>query len=208
MQTPKETCHAVDDGQLAHWIELMVAQDERALSDLYEATLARVFGLTLRIVRSHALAEEVVEETYFQAWRQAIRFDPHKGNVLTWLLNMARSRAIDAMRKEERFAHQELRTEEAEGESGHTSVLADDLLEIAWNNQRIRDALLTLGAQPRQLLALAFFKGLSHEEISHHMALPLGTVKTQIRRALASLKVSLRDLAPEAFGAQKVNTEQ
>jgi RNA polymerase sigma factor (sigma-70 family) len=197
-----ETPAISEDEQLALLIDKMVGHDEKALSRLYEVTLSRVFGLTLRIVRSRTLAEEVVEETYFQAWRQAVRFDPRKGKAITWLLNMARSRAIDAIRKEEKFEHGELQRDELEGLVVQSGILADELLDIARNSQRIREALLALGAQPRQLVALAFFRGLSHEEISQHMMLPLGTVKTQIRRALASLKVTLSDLAPQGFDGQ------
>lgn len=194
-----------DDIQLGLWIEQMVGQNEAALSKLYEATFSRVFGLILRIVRNRSLAEEVVEETYFQAWRQAVRFDPSKGKAITWLLNIARSRAIDMLRKELKFEHSDLEAEESAGTVFEYSAVGDELVDLARSNHRIREALLALGAQSRQLVALAFFKGFSHEEISNHMTLPLGTVKTQIRRALASLKVLLNDLGPEAQDSQKLS---
>jgi RNA polymerase sigma factor (sigma-70 family) len=194
-----------DDLQLAVLIEQMVAQNEGALSKLYEATLPRVFGLVLRIVRNRSLAEEVVEETYFQAWRQSVRYDPTRGRAITWLLNIARSRAIDALRKEDKFEHFDLETEGVDSSVDESSLVYDELIDVAKNSHRVKEALLTLGAQPRQLVALAFFKGFSHEEISEHMTLPLGTVKTQIRRALASLKVLLNDLGPEALESQKLS---
>ncbi|MFX4817154.1 sigma factor, partial [Acinetobacter baumannii] len=82
--------------------------DERALMALYEATLSRVYGLVLRLVRRPQLAEEVAEEVYVQVWRQAPRFDAARGRPLTWLLGMARSRAIDAIRREARYQHESL----------------------------------------------------------------------------------------------------
>jgi Sigma-70 region 2 len=78
--------------QLNAWIEAVVQRDERALTALYDATMPRVYGIVMRIVRKSALAEEVVEDTFFQVWRQAARFDPARGNAWAWLLGMARPR--------------------------------------------------------------------------------------------------------------------
>ena len=185
---PAEAC----EEQIAVWIDHIVDRDERALAALYDATLSRVYGLVLRVVRRPALADEVVEDTYFQVWRQAVRFDPARGRALPWLLGMARSRAIDAVRREARFQHDSL-----DAESGHEVEFdtppADDLLDAARGHADLHQALLQLNAQPRQLVALAFFRGLSHEEIASHTALPLGTVKSQIRRALITLRQALGD---------------
>lgn len=181
---------AASEQQLAAWIEAIVDHDERALAALYDATFARVFGLVRRIVRSATLAEEVVEDAYFQVWRQAARFDPARGKALTWLLAMARSRAIDALRREARFAHDTL-DDECPAEPAGTEPFQDDLLDLARNRADLHQALMLLGAQPRQLVSMSFFRGLSHEEIAEQMDLPLGTVKSQIRRALLALRDAL-----------------
>ena len=181
---------AATDPQLAAWLAAIVEQDERALAALYDATFARVFGLVLRIVRDAALAEEVVEDAYFQVWRQAVRFDPARGRALTWLLSMARSRAIDALRREARFAHEAL-DEDGGPEPPSADPEPDELLELARRHADLHRALTRLGAQPRQLVSMSFFRGLSHEEIAVQMGLPLGTVKTQIRRALRVLRDAL-----------------
>jgi RNA polymerase sigma-70 factor (ECF subfamily) len=179
-----------DDERLAAWIDAIVDHDERALSALYDATVARVYALTLRLVRRSVLAEEVVEDTYFQVWRQAARFDAARGRPMTWLLGMARSRAIDAIRREARFEYTSLDAEDApEVEDG--SAAADDLLDAARCHADLHRALMLLNAQPRQLVALAFLRGMSHEEIAEHTTLPLGTVKSQIRRALITLRETL-----------------
>ena len=183
---------AATDPQLAAWLAAIVEQDERALAALYDATFARVFGLVLRIVRDAALAEEVVEDAYFQVWRQAVRFDPARGRALTWLLSMARSRAIDALRREARFAHEAL-DEDGGPEPPSADPEPDELLELARRHADLHRALTRLGAQPRQLVSMSFFRGLSPEEIAVQMGLPLGTVKTQIRRALRVLRDALGD---------------
>ena len=196
----KPGCPSPDDAQLAAWIEGIVDHDERALLALYEATLSRVYGLVLRLVRRSQLAEEVAEEVYFQVWRQAPRFDPERGRPLTWLLGMARSRAIDAIRREARFQHEEL-DEESVPLSAPAAESGDELLAVAQGHAELHRALLLLKPQPRQLVALAFFNGLSHEEIASQTSLPLGTVKSQIRRALITLREALGDTGAHALPA-------
>lgn len=176
-----------EEAQLAEWIARVCERDERALTALYDATLSRVYGLVLRVVHRPQLAEEVVEDTFFQVWRQAPRFDPARGRALAWLLAMARSRAIDALRREARFQHDSL-DEDSAAELPAEQAGADALLALARGHAELQGALLKLAAQPRQLVALAFLRGLSHEEIASQTALPLGTVKSQIRRALITLK--------------------
>lgn len=197
VESPAEPVHArpladIAEGQLIEWIDGIVDHDELALTALYEATLSRVYGIVLRVVRRPALADEVVEDTYFQVWRQAARFDPVRGRALTWLLGMARSRAIDAIRREARFQHDSLDVDSAPDIEDHKPA-ADDLLDAAREHADLHRALMLLNAQPRQLVAMAFFKGLSHEEIASQTSLPLGTVKSQIRRALLTLQQALRD---------------
>lgn len=191
---------SLDDVQLEGWIAAIVDHDERALLALYEATLSRVYGLVLRLVRRAQLAEEVAEDVYFQVWRQAPRFDPARGRPLTWLLGMARSRAIDAIRREARFQHEELDDDVASA-SAPAAESGDELLAVAQGHAELHRALLLLKPQPRQLVALAFFNGLSHEEIASQTHLPLGTVKSQIRRALITLRESLGDTGAHALPA-------
>ena len=183
------------DPHLDGWIGAIVERDERALAALYDATFARVYGLVLRIVGRRELAEEVVEDTFFQVWREAPRFDPSRGRALAWLLGMARSRAIDAIRRETRFMRGRVDPDDAppspDGAPG-----GDDLLAVARSHAALHRALQLIDPQPRQLVALAFFRGLSHEEIAAQTSLPLGTVKSQIRRALTTLRRVLGDDPP------------
>jgi RNA polymerase sigma-70 factor (ECF subfamily) len=184
---PAPAAAELDDGQLAGLIRRIVEHDEKALAALYDATSARVHGLALRILQRSALAEEVVEDTYWQVWRQAPRFDPERGRPLTWLLAMARSRAIDALRRDERFRHEELPAEGSADDDGHVPPV-QDLLQATRGARALQAALFELDARARQLVSLAFFRGLTHEEIALQEGLPLGTVKSLIRRALLQLR--------------------
>ncbi len=182
---------SASDAQLCAWIEAIVLRDERALAALYDATFALVYGLVLRIVRRVPLAEEVVEDAYFQVWRQAARFDASRGAPLAWMLTIARSRAIDSLRRGARDEHMSLDAAGGVELLGDEAPAADELLDLAQRHAALHQALLGLGAQPRQLLSLAFFRGLTHEEIAQQTQLPLGTVKSQIRRALLALREAL-----------------
>lgn len=178
---------AATEAQLAEWIAAIAGQDERALAGLYDETVHTVYGLVIRIVRNAATAEEVVEDAYFQVWRQAVRFDPTRGNAMAWLLAMARSRALDALRHEACFRHDSLDPDDLPDVASEAPPV-DELLDLARHRADLHQALMLLGTQPRQLVSMAFLRGLSHEEIAQQTQLPLGTVKSQIRRALLSLR--------------------
>ncbi len=172
---------------LQAWIGQVVDRDEAALARLYDAMAGRIYGLALRITRNVQTAEEVVEDTFWQIWRQAPRFDPGRGSAVGWMLNMTRSRALDALRRAD--------PAECDGEAGEREAdLAagpEDLLAASQAGQLVASALAGLEPLPRQLVALAFCRGLSHEEIAVHTGLPLGTVKSHIRRALGRLRETL-----------------
>jgi len=180
-----------DDARLRGWIALIAHhRDEQALAQLYDATVSRVHALVLQIVRRPAWAEEVVEDAYYQVWRQALRFDPERGRAMTWLLGMARSRALDALRRERRFVHEVLDADSLP-EAAAAACTLDAVVDTTRDHAHLHSALATLGAPARQLVALAFLRGLSHEEIAVQTALPLGTVKSHIRRALLTLREQL-----------------
>ena len=188
---PDRPINTADHPDLVHLIDRVIDHDELALARLYDLTSSRVYGLVLRITRQAALAEEAVEDTYFQVWRQAVRFDGLRGNVMAWLLAIARSRALDLIRRESRFDHEELSDVADSMAMASEQRGPDELVAAARDHQKLHEAMTILGAQSRQLVALAFFKGLSHEEIAQCTNLPLGTVKSQIRRALNALKAAL-----------------
>lgn len=177
------------DKQLAVWIHRMALGDEAALGFLYDATLSKVYSLALKITGKRELAQDVTTETYWQAWREAVRFDAQRGVVIAWLMMMTRSRALDLMRKQDQaISYPEPELLISEHSNGSTPL--SELL-CAESNTHLHLALQSLSAIQRQMIALAFFKDLSHQEISDATGLPLGTVKSHLRRAQDTLKLSL-----------------
>lgn len=191
----EEAERAERDRRHAGWVEAIAAGDTRALEALYRDTVGRVYGLALRIVRVHEAAEEVAEDVFVQVWRTAGRWDAARGAPLAWILTIARSRALDYLRRDEpAIAHPEpeMLAEPATGDFAGDPL---DLLTATEARGEIARALGRLSALQRQLVALAFFKGLSHQEIAVHAGLPLGTVKTYIRRSLAILREAMAPAA-------------
>jgi RNA polymerase sigma-70 factor (ECF subfamily) len=190
---------AASEIQLQTWIQRVTKLDEAAFAALYEACVGRVYGMALRITRNAALAEEVAEDAFWQLWREAPRFDPARGTAMAWLLTITRSRALDALRARDPAELVEDAGELVDTQYTQASheALANpvDLLSATVADRSLHDALSKLDAQPRQLIALAFFKGLTHDEIAAHTGMPLGTVKSHIRRGLTALKTLLGDAA-------------
>ena len=185
------------DAELSAVIARTALQDERALELLYDLTFGRVYAVALRILRNAEEAEEVVEDTYWQAWREASRYDPARGRVLTWLLTICRSRALDALRRREPAG---LTGDFESLQSDAAAENADpyDLLDAIERSSAVHAAVGKLKPQVRQLVALAFFRGLTHQEIADACHMPLGTVKVTLFRACQQLKVCLsgRGLEP------------
>jgi RNA polymerase sigma-70 factor (ECF subfamily) len=178
--------HAADRRAL----EGMARGDHGALSELYDRHGRLVYSLALRVLRDQGDAEDVVQEVFSQAWRQASRYESTRGPVVAWLMNLARSRAIDR-----------LRSRRARPETGGNDVEADRVLDLAPpideqlalsdQAEQIRAAVEQLSLVQRVAIELAFYEGLTHVEIAERLELPLGTVKTRIRQGLSKLKERL-----------------
>ena len=164
--------------------------EEAALRELYDVSVGRIYGLALRITARADAAEEVTSDVYVQIWRDAARYAPERARVLTWMLTICRSRAIDFLRRRDLT---EALPEDHELAAAQSSPGNDpqDLLSAVQSNGALHTALAELAPLHRQLLALAFFRGLTHDEIAQHCDLPLGSVKTHIRKALSILRTRL-----------------
>lgn len=199
MQQDSEIARACDEATLCGLIDRIVEQDQVAFEAFYDQCVSRVFATVRRIVRDPGRCEEVVEDAFFQVWREAPRFDPERGRAIGWVLAIARSRALDTLRRHERETH------EVSVEDDEMAILAgpaDDQphrqVEASRSAQAVQAALALLEPQPRQLVSLAFMRGLTHEEVAATTGLPLGTVKSSIRRALIALRQALgADLTPD-----------
>ena len=190
--TPEPSASEVHDTLLRTLIGRMARRDETALAAFYDATAARTYALARRITRESAAAEEVISDVYFQVWQQAERFDPARGRALAWVLMMCRTRALDHLRRlppvERHPAPDGLRPDLYRDDNDPL-----ELLLALERDSRVLAAVTTLSDNARRLLALAFFQGLSHQEIADHTGLPLGTVKSSLRRAMQELKQLLEN---------------
>ena len=177
----------VEDLALCDLVNRVTRADQEALAALYDATVSRVYSLARSITRNLQCAEEVTEDVYWQVWRQALRFDRRRGAVLAWLLTLARSRALDHLRKRDAaFSHPEPHT--LVDETGDTLENPAERVGAAQQERSLNAALERIEPLPRQLLALAFYRGLTHDEIAQQTHLPLGTVKSHLRRAMNTLR--------------------
>jgi RNA polymerase sigma-70 factor (ECF subfamily) len=168
----------------------MADGDATALGELYDRHARVLFSLAVRILRDHRDAEEIVQDVFAQAWRQAARYDTLRGVVVAWLLMMTRSRAIDRLRA--RRGQPPLHVDAAAmrdvadaGEPVDLALLTAD--QIA----QVRTALEALPEAQRTAIELAFHEGLTHAEVAERLAQPLGTIKTRIRLGLLRLRAAL-----------------
>jgi RNA polymerase sigma-70 factor (ECF subfamily) len=171
-------------------VERLCAGDTRALEELYDRYSDLLYSLVMRILRRTAEAEDVVQETWLQAWRNAAAYDPARGTVGAWLVMAARSRALDRVRSE----GSRLRAETAAAAEPPPSP--EDPSVAAASRQlssRVIAALEQLVPQHRQVLELAYFAGLSQSEVANRLSAPLGTVKSWTRQAL----MRLSELVPQ-----------
>lgn len=164
------------------------AGDKLALKRIYDAESARMLGVAQRLLRRRALAEEAVQDAFVLIWRHAARFDPERGAGLTWIYAILRNRALSILRDERRTETSDapVAEETASEEDDPETVMAK--LSDA---KALRACLEQLPEQRRGIVLLAFVQGLTHGEIAGRLKLPIGTVKSWIRRSLIALKECL-----------------
>jgi RNA polymerase sigma-70 factor (ECF subfamily) len=178
----------IDRSDPAVFLTRVARRDRAAFAALYRATSPKLFAVVLRILRRHDLAEEVLQEVYVRVWEKAGDFDPSSGSAIAWLSTIARNRALDSLRR---------RTEvsiEDEPSTFEIADPADDPLiqaERGAELKRLADCLATLEEDKRRMVLLAYYQGLSREELGHAFKVPVGTVKTWLHRSLARLKECL-----------------
>lgn len=169
-------------------LEAIARRSPESLGDLYDRHAAVVYGLAKRIVRRAEDAEEVVQDVFAQVWRDAPRYDPSRASVAGWLVMLAKTRAIDRLRASRARPDLDAGSEEGpawvpshDPSPEHQAVSADEA-------RGIEDALVTLPETQRTLVDLAYFEGLTQSEIAGRTGVPLGTVKTRLRAAMAALR--------------------
>jgi RNA polymerase sigma-70 factor (ECF subfamily) len=164
--------------------------DREAFSQLYAATRSRAWAICLRLLRDTAAAEEAMQDAYVKVWSQAGSYRPHLGSPEAWLSALVRNTCLDHLRASQREAQYVVANP---SEDDDPPEIADHrtpeaLLEAGMQGQKMQDCLGQLQPRQRELLAAAYVMGQSHAEVARERAMPLGTVKTLIRRAVLALR--------------------
>jgi RNA polymerase sigma-70 factor, ECF subfamily len=169
------------------WLLAAVARgDEDAFKRLYDATRAKLYGVLLRILRRPDLAEEVMQETYLKVWTNAVKFDPTLASPITWMVAMARNRAIDIMRKKSEVSIEE-EGPEAMGVAAETAApLARR--EMTEELKRLLACLGKLDPEKQRIVLLAYYSGWSREQLATKLDIPVNTIKTWLRRSLLEVR--------------------
>jgi RNA polymerase sigma-70 factor (ECF subfamily) len=175
--------------QLAAAIRRVAGGDRAALRLVYDATAAKLFGVCLRILNDRSEAEDVLQDVYLNIWRKAAAFDETRASPITWLVAIARNRAIDRLRA--RGAARLSEPVEAAEAVPDPGPLAAEALEIAQEHERLYGCLDELEARASQAIRAAFLDGLTYEALAEREGVPLGTMKSWIRRGLAKLRECL-----------------
>lgn len=179
---------------LARLLGRCASGDEGAFEELYGVTSPRVFGLVLRVVAQHALAEEVTQDVFAYVWSGAGQFDQSRGSAIGWILTIAHRRAVDRVRtvsagrvRDDVWAGKvDAKPFDSTAETAHASMEA----------ARVRLALERLTVKQRTAVQLAYFGGFTHAEVATHLGIPAGTAKSRIRDGLKSLAVALAQAVP------------
>jgi RNA polymerase sigma-70 factor (ECF subfamily) len=185
--------HATAQDAVAATLLRLRQRDLHALDALYELSVERLHAIACRVCGNHADAEEVVADVYQYAWERAADFDPDRGSGLAWLSMLTWSRASERRRRQRpMLAIEALHPELAP--APYASCEDGDPLAALVDGHRVREALAQIDETPRRLILMAFFEGASHGEIAGRTGLPLGTVKSHIRRGLEKLRTVLEEM--------------
>jgi RNA polymerase sigma-70 factor (ECF subfamily) len=179
-------------------LQLIAERSTEALETLYDRHAQTTYNLIIRIVRDPAVADELLQETFWQVW-QACGQGQFRGEgvALAWLCRIARNKSLDQLRRQ-KARPQPVTTESEEDEQKlwdqfvAAEAAVEQVSERAWDRQNLRQALTKIPAEQRLCLELAYFEGLSQRQIAEYTATPLGTIKTRLRMGLEKLEYILR----------------
>jgi RNA polymerase sigma-70 factor (ECF subfamily) len=162
--------------------------DKAALRALYEREAPRMIGVAMRLLRRRALAEEAVQDAFVLVWRKAASFDPARGDAMPWLYTILRNRCLSILRSESRMETRETPVgEEQPSEDDDPETILSKLSDA----KALKHCLAKLEPKRRELVLMAFVQGLTHGELAGRLGVPLGTIKSWVRRSLITLKECL-----------------
>ena len=175
--------------ELAAALVRIAGGDRGALRLVYQETSAKLFGVCLRILKDRSESEDVLQDVYVTVWRKAASFDPSRASPITWMVAIARNRSIDRLRS--RAAGGRLEPIEAADAVSDPAPAALERVESAQQQQRLARCLEELEARHATAIRAAFLDGATYEQLAARMNVPLGTMKSWIRRALLKLRACL-----------------
>jgi RNA polymerase sigma-70 factor (ECF subfamily) len=185
--------HTLDPQQLRIWLQGAANRDAAAFRSLYDATSPKLFGFALRILGKRELAEEVMQESFVAIWHNAASYQSQLAAPMTWMTTIVRNKAYDQLRRSDDAA--ELDSDQFKAEIMNAlhdpAATPIEALTMSRDAKALAYCMTALEGLHRQVLGLAFFHDLSHSEVAQQMSLPIGTVKTWIRRSLERLKTCL-----------------
>ena len=184
-----------DAQNLAYWLGQVALRDERAFEALYQATSAHLLGVAMLVMRRRERAEEVLQEAFVNVWHGAAKYAQTDASPMSWLISIVRHKGLDHLRANKHYDSQT--SLEADDGAAADTLVAEDidplaLLTLASVQHSVRACLDGLDAPLRQSLALAYYEGLSHGQVSNRLQVPLGTVKGWLRRGADKLRDCLR----------------
>jgi RNA polymerase sigma factor (sigma-70 family) len=175
--------------QLAAALVRVAGGDRAALRVVYQDTSAKLFGVCLRILKDRGEAEDVLQEVFVTVWRRAASFDPGRASPITWMVAIARNRAIDRLRAS--AVSRRMEPIESADAVSDPAPAAVERVELAQQHQRLSRCLEELEARHASAIRAAFLDGTTYEELAARMSVPLGTMKSWIRRGLLKLRTCL-----------------
>jgi len=187
---PRRSAAVLPEAEWAQLVRSIADGDQGALHALYQRTHRLVFTLAMRISNRREVAEEITLDVFHDVWRRAPQYQPDGGSVIGWVMNLARSRAIDRLRFEQRKKRQPGELAPA-GEPAIDAIAPDAAVVARQRRAVLRAALAELAPAERQAIEATFFGELSYSEAAGRLDQPLGTIKTRIRAALAKLRKAL-----------------
>ena len=200
-----EEMDATDNQALVRLLRDTAGGDAQAFEQLYAVSSSQLYAIALKMLRSSAAADDVLQDAFVQVWHRAADYHAERGNVMAWLASIVRYRAIDVLRKdrhktpldgatiEETSAAMQQFAEAAEHQEGDEAEPMRSAMAVE-DSDYIDQCMGRLSGSQKQSIALAFFHGLTHSELSECLAVPLGTIKSRLRRSLQRLKECLGEL--------------
>lgn len=178
---PKHTTNHITEETL---ISLLTQKDSKGISYLYDNYAGALYGTAFRIVQNQAFAEEVVQDSFMNIWNKIGSYDPKKGRLFTWMLNIVRNKAIDKVRSAE-----VRRENKSDSMDSVVSILAKGgSYETQTDTIGLQDLVNALNEDQRFVLEMVYYKGYTHAELAKEYDIPLGTVKTRVRSAISVLR--------------------